>query len=75
MTEKQGEASSASAKLEEIQNKLKSGAHWFGGKGSELSTVALPRIRAGLDRPLLRWVSGVPPLQHLSLSRDCIALP
>ena len=58
MTEKQGEASSASAKLEEIQNKLKSGAHWFGGKGSELSTVALPRIRASLDRPLLRWVSG-----------------
>ena len=58
MTEKQGAASSASAKLDEIQNKLKSGAHWFGGKGSELSTVALPRIRAGLDRPLLRWVSG-----------------
>ena len=58
MIEKQGEVSSASSKIEETQNKLKSGAHWFGGKGSELSTVALPRIRAGLDRPLLRWVSG-----------------
>ena len=58
MTEKPRGVRSAASELEETQNKLIAGAHWLGSKGSELSTVALPRIRAGLDRPLLRWVSG-----------------
>ena len=47
-----------SAKLQATRQRMQSGARWLGAFGTELSTVALPRIRTGLADARPQLLSG-----------------
>ena len=47
-----------SAKLQATRQRMQSGARWLGAFGTELSTVALPRLRTGLADARPQLLSG-----------------
>ena len=51
MTEQPRAGVSTTAVRTTAKDKVQSGARWLGDKGTELSTLALPRLKAGLRQP------------------------
>ena len=58
MTEQPRAGVSTTAVRTTAKDKVQSGARWLGDKGTELSTLALPRLKAGLRQPWGRLFGG-----------------
>ena len=59
MTEKPGAVRSSLARLQfSSGRRLQLGARWLGQMGTELTTLTLPRLRSGFQRPWSEWVSA-----------------
>ena len=58
MTEQPRAGVSTTAVRTTAKDKVQSGARWLGDKGTELSTLALPRLKAGLRQPWGKLIGG-----------------